>query len=311
VLAARSFPTRRLELYDEEDLMGRLTEVQGEPAFIRPITPDSFEGVDFVFFTGSVEFTRKYWELAAVRGCRVIDMSGALAAGTSVRIAGPLATGAMPAGEGRVFIAAHPAALVITAVLRKLAAFEVTRAVVNAFEPASERGGAGLDEMHQQTLSLLSFKPVPQKVFDSQVAFNLLAAWGEESVRPSLAELEERIDQELQALSAAASEQVPRASVRLLQAAVFHGHTFSMFVELEKSPDAADLERAFQGEGFDVRGEGTEGASPVGAASSDEIMVGDFRRDRVPGQGYWLWAAADNLRLLALNAVRIAEMSAD
>ena len=43
-------------------------------------------------------------------------------------------------------------------------------------EPASEQGKAGLDELHQQTVGLLSFQSVPKDVYDTQVAFNLKAA---------------------------------------------------------------------------------------------------------------------------------------
>ena len=33
-----------------------------------------------------------------------------------------------------------------------------------------------MDELHQQTVNLLSFQPLPKDVFDTQVAFNLVAA---------------------------------------------------------------------------------------------------------------------------------------
>ena len=43
------------------------------------------------------------------------------------------------------------------------------------FEPASEHGQRGMDELHQQTVNLLSFQPLPKDVFDAQVAFNMVA----------------------------------------------------------------------------------------------------------------------------------------
>jgi len=36
-------------------------------------------------------------------------------------------------------------------------------------------------------------------------------------------------------------------------------------------------------------------------------MVGDIRPDKNHPGAWWIWAAADNLRLAAVNAVRIAE----
>jgi aspartate-semialdehyde dehydrogenase len=40
------------------------------------------------------------------------------------------------------------------------------------------------------------------------------------------------------------------------------------------------------------------------------MVIGDIRADSASSRGYWLWVVADNLRLLARNAVRIAEEAA-
>ena len=60
------------------------------------------------------------------------------------------------------------------------------RVVATVFEPASEHGQKGMDELHEQTVNLLSFQQLPKKVFDTQVAFNMVARYGEQSV-PALA----------------------------------------------------------------------------------------------------------------------------
>ena len=54
----------------------------------------------------------------------------------------------------------------------------IRRAVATVFEPASERGQRAMDELHQQTVNLLSFQPLPKDVFDVQVAFNMVARYG-------------------------------------------------------------------------------------------------------------------------------------
>ena len=52
---------------------------------------------------------------------------------------------------------------------------------MHIFEPASECGTAGIDEMQQQTVNLLSFQPLPKKVFDAQLAYAMLAQLGSEA----------------------------------------------------------------------------------------------------------------------------------
>lgn len=303
-----SMPAHEVRLLDDDELLGLLTEFQGQPAFIRSIERESFENLDFAFFTAAREFTQKYWRLADPGRVRIIDLTDALEDEPGAVVAGPLATGELPPGDPRIFIAAHPAALVIAAVLRRLSEhFAVARAIVNVFEPASERGSAGVEELHQQTVGLLSFHEIPHKVFGSQLAFNLLPAGGEEA-RPTLVEVEARVGRHLEKLLGG---RTARPSIRVVQSPTFHAHSFSFYIELEQPRAIEDLERALAGPGFDVRTGSQEAPNAIGAAASEEDMViGDIRADSASPRGYWLWAAADNLRLLARNAVRIAEQSA-
>ena len=303
-LERRRFPARRLLLLDEEDIRGQLTEFQGEPAVIGSLERDSFEGMEFVFLAASPVYSRNVWKLADRAGCRIIDLTEALEQ-EGACIAGPLATGALPDSSGRVYVSAHPAALVIASLLRRTWAAGLTprRTIVHVFEPASERGSAGIEELHQQTVALLSFHELPKEVFGSQLAFNLLAAYGEE-IGPLLAGVEERVAGHLARLLPSG---IAPPSLRVLQSATFHGHAFSFYLELEQRREAAEVEAAFAGTGYDLRRAGQEAPSAVGSASSEEIMVGDIRPDKNHPGAWWIWAAADNLRLAAVNAVRIAE----
>ena len=113
---------------------------------------------------------------------------------------------------------AHPAAVVLaTLLLRAQKAGEVKQVVATAFEPASEHGQKGMDELHQQTINLLSFQQLPKSVFDTQVAFNLLSRYGEESV-PTLAAVERRVMKHYRHI---AGKDAPIPSLLLLQAPVF------------------------------------------------------------------------------------------
>jgi len=54
----------------------------------------------------------------------------------------------------------------------------------------------GIDELHRQTVNLMSFLPIPKAIFDEQLVFNLLARFGDEA-KQSLAALEERVESHL------------------------------------------------------------------------------------------------------------------
>ena len=73
-------------------------------------------------------------------------------------------------------VPAHPAALALALVMERLQqAAPVRFAAATVLVPASEFGRAAMDELHQQTVSLLSFQGLPRAVYDAQVAYNLLA----------------------------------------------------------------------------------------------------------------------------------------
>ena len=170
------------------------------------------------------------------------------------------------------------------------------------FEPASERGRRGLDELQQQTVAVLSFKKFKTDVFDAQLGFNLLARYGEEAMEP-LDGIEQRLERHLASLLAAYPS-TPMPSLRLIQAPVFHGHSFSVWVEFEENPGAEALERALAKTGIDVRAD--DPPSAVGIAGQSGLSAGAIAVDQNHPRACWLWLVADNLHLTAENALAVA-----
>ena len=142
-------------------------------------------------------------------------------------------------------------------------------------------------------------------MFDAQVGFNLLARYGEEAEEP-LELIEQRIERHLASLLAAYPA-VPMPSLRLIQAPVFHGHSFSVWAEFEEAPGVEAIAQMLSTEGFDVRAD--EPPTNVGVAGQSGLSVGAIAEDRNHPRAVWLWMAADNLRLAAENAVAVARES--
>src|ERR1700727_173285 len=76
-------------LLDEEDAQGQLEQVGDEVTVVQAIGVDAFEKVDFTFFTGSEDLTRKHWRQALRSGSTVLDLSGALDQETGVLVRAP------------------------------------------------------------------------------------------------------------------------------------------------------------------------------------------------------------------------------
>ena len=94
-------------------------------------------------------------------------------------------------------------------------------------------------------------------------------------------------------------------AMTLIQAPVFHAHTFSIYIELDNPMAVGDFSRSLAGEHVQIARAPEDSPSNVNVAGKDEIMVA-VRRDVVHENGFWLWAAVDNLRLAALTAADCA-----
>ena len=303
-LAAASF-----FLLDEEEVQGQLEQVGDEVTFVQAIGADAFEHMDFTFFAGTEDLTRKHWREALRSGSTVLDLSGALDQETGVLVRAPwLGSAAVtPDLFTPAVVPAHPAALSLALVLERLQlAAPVRFAAATVMEPASEFGRAAMDELHQQTVTLLSFQGMPRAIYDAQVAYNLLSGLGE-SAAVSLNAAEARIRRHYEALSAG---RWPALALQVIHSPVFHGHTFSIAVELERAAEISALEEALSGEHVDLVLEDTDSPSNLAATGQNDVLV--RLRPELGGRNssettrLWLWAASDNLRLHAQNAVECA-----
>src|SRR5439155_4819373 len=117
-----------------------------------------------------------------------------------------------------------------------------------------EHGKSGVDELQQQTIGLLSFKGQPKAIFDAQLAFNMLARYGDEAPVP-LEESELRIERHLASLLVS-SGHAPMPSLRLIQAPVFHVFGISLCIEFASHTKVAVIEQTLDDERIEVRIEG-------------------------------------------------------
>lgn len=289
----------------EGEPVGILTEQQGEPAVMTALQADDIRSSTVALLAGPADSTRKAYELAAGVGARPIfvDASGALEDNPQARLRAPMVEPS--AGDAsRLHVIAHPAAIALALFLHRLQqTAPIRRCVVVVFEPASERGQAGLDELQQQTVGLLSFQKLKKKVYDAQVSFNMLPQYGEDAPR-SLEQIELTIDKHLATLLSKLGA-VPMPSLRVVQAPVFHGYSFEIWVEFEQSPDTQAITKALNREPIDVRPKDLEPPTNAGIAGQSGIAVGAITPDRNDARACWFWMVADNLRITADNAVEV------
>ena len=76
-------------LLDEDEVQGQLDQVGDEITFVQAIGPDAFDRIDFTFFCGMEDLTRKHWRDALRAGSTVLDLSGALDQEAGVLVRAP------------------------------------------------------------------------------------------------------------------------------------------------------------------------------------------------------------------------------
>ncbi|MGH9413155.1 MAG: Asd/ArgC dimerization domain-containing protein [Terriglobales bacterium] len=270
-----------------------LAEFGGEAAVLEPCTAETLAEVELCFLAGTATEARDMAEIAP-KSTLLVDLTGGLAGRESSVVAGLEAEAA--ASRPPLIVVAHPAAQALAHVLDRLqSAGVIQTAAATVFEPASQRGWAGIQELQQQSTRLLSLQGLPEDVFGCQVAFDLRPRLGAQA-DPGLGAVRRRIAAELQALGV---KSLPAVSV--LQAPVFHGSLLSLYVCF-RSPVAQDAVLAALASSW--LAPSTDYPDAISAAGADRIALGPIRSD--PAGGYWLWAAVDNLRRTAFSAVDAA-----
>jgi aspartate-semialdehyde dehydrogenase len=308
VLNDRNFPALETKLLDDDESIGQLETLGDEVSFIQSVRTEQFDKIDFTFFASDQECTRKNWKTVRDNGSAIVDLSSALEDEPGAVVRSPwierqLGQSLAPELQPGPSVVAHPAAVVLALLLLRLQKAGAIKSIVaTVFEPASEHGQKGMDELHQQTVNLLSFQELPKKIFDTQVAFNLITRYGEQSA-PSLQDVEKRIGKHYQRI---AGKDAPVPSLLLVQAPIFHGHAFVVHAELGAVADLERLSQAVSGDHVHVVQPAEDSPSNVNVAGQGEIQV-SVKLDAANPNSVWLWAAADNLRVAATTAVECAE----
>ncbi len=295
ILRERTFPFDKVALLDSTgENAGALTDIGDEPTVVSPVSPIELEDLDLVFFCGPPGRNREWIDRYGEDRFLVIDV-----AQPSTVEEGTLAVAGVNlddvAGE-RQIVSPHPVAIPMALILHQIESvtpIEICTATV--IQPASEFEQAGVEELAQQTVSVLSIKSVPNQIFDRQLAFNLYPAL-EQNEPFIVAQLRKLIDPETE------------LALLITQGTIFHGHTFSLFIRTRDELDRDRVINALKSNPAIAFPEGDQAFGTIDAAGRDEVLIAEVRPDPSIRGGFWVWAVCDNLRRSsALNAVLIAE----
>jgi aspartate-semialdehyde dehydrogenase len=306
LLEESRFAGEDFRLVDEELAAGILTEAGGEPAMIQPVEEGSFEKARIIFFTGSSDFTLANFEMASRSGAVILDLSGHSISFANTFVWYP----GLEKVRGQTFpekphLAAVPSAAAegiarLSLALREMGAKYIA---VTVLQPVSAAGKGGIEELETQTKQLLSFQSPGKELFDAQVAFNSVDRFGPHSrVDLNAARLTLRNE-----IGACLRGEGALPTVQVVHVPVFYGVTFAACAKLADGVNEVGISGACQRGGFAILDEPGIGPNNISAAGETVIQLSKPKADPLQPGNWWFWGAADNIRLPAWNAVKLAE----
>jgi aspartate-semialdehyde dehydrogenase len=304
LLEESRFASWDLSLVDEEIAAGTLTEAAGEPAVIQPVEEGTFDRAKLIFFTGSAPFTERNLSAARESGASVIDLSGAALNSPGVQVWFAMEAVGHNADKNKTLYAVPSAPGLATAkLLHALGPAGLFRLSLIFFRPVSEAGRPGIEELESQTTQLLSFQSTGQPVFDTQVAFNLIDRYGSAS-RENLQSVRARIRTEA---GIAVGRNSVEPSIQVLHAPVFYGYTFAAIAELNSKSSKNALVEMCRKAGFTLEPDPDSPLGNLNASGDSAIHLALPESDPAQSATWWFWGAADNIRLPAATAIKLAE----
>ncbi|MBV4530631.1 aspartate-semialdehyde dehydrogenase [Pseudomonas sp. SWRI107] len=306
ILEELSFPVATLHLLASMESAGSSVMFAGKKIKVREVDSFDFAQAKLVFFAASPAVSRSFAPKAQAAGCAVIDLSGALdGAYAVVPEANAERAGQLP--QPAVITSPTAGAVALAVALAPLKGLlDIERIQVNACLAVSAQGKEAVGELARQTAELLNARPLEPRIFDRQVAFNLLAQVGTPDEQGHTG-VERRLVSELRQLLGLPDLKI---SVTCIQVPVFFGDSFSVAVQSRCPVDLAAVSRALDSAASVELVEPGDYPTPVGdAVGQDVVYVGRVRRGIDEDEQLNLWLTTDNVRKGgALNAVQVAQL---
>ena len=308
VMAERYPNAHRFKLLASHRSAGRTITINGRDHVVEETTEASFDGVDLAFISVSATVSRQFAPAAVAAGAVVIDDGSAFRMEPNVPLVVPEVNGAdVEWHEGIISIpncsttplvmAAHP--------LRQLS--PIVRIVADTYQSVSGAGGAAIDELRDQSRTLLDGGNPNPEALPQRIGFNVFPHIDSFLDSGYTREEQKMIDESRKILH----EPEIAISATCVRVPVYVSHSAAVHLEFERPVNPAEAREALaRMPGITVLDDPAQGIYPMpaDAAGQDDVFVGRIRRDASNPNGLVLWIVSDNLRKgAALNSIQIAE----
>lgn len=310
LIEERKFPLGKLKLFASDRSKGQTRTCAGQTVAVEVQTPESFNGLDVVFFSSGDEISKDWAPIAAKAGAVVIDNSAAFRMDADKLLCVPEVNGHL-LGKPRGMVIANPncSTIQLVCALQPLhKEFGIESVHVATYQAVSGGGKDAQNELATQVKAWAAGAALPTpQIFPHPIAMNAIPQIGSFQDNGFCTE-ELKIMRETKKIMGDSSFRVSAFTVRI---PAWNAHSEVAWVRLKKSVEREEvLASLHRQSGLIVEDDPKKSVYPTAHKYSDQngVAVGRIHRDLDDPSTWILWIVSDNLRKgAALNGIQIAE----
>ena len=309
ILAERNFPADELRLLASPRSVGQKVEWQGKTLEVQLACDEAFEGLDIVLGAAENDIAERFAPAIVKAGAVFVDNSSAFRLHPDVPLVVPeINPEDVKKHKGVIANPNCTTIISLVAVNALNADSPIETMIASSYQATSGAGAAGPVELMDQVDAIRQGKSVEPKVFQHQIAFNVIPQIGGEAFEGYTSE-EMKLQNEGRRIMHLPDLRVSCTCVRV---PVVRSHSVSILV---RTKEKISVERAREliakAPGCRLVDDLANKSYPMPLDTSDQdiVFVGRIREDLTADNGLNIWCCGDQVRKgAATNAVQIAEL---
>ena len=309
ILAERNFPVEELHLLASPRSVGQKVEWQGQELTVELACDEAFEGMDIVLGAAENDIAEKFAPAIVKAGAVFVDNSSAFRLDPNVPLVVPEINPQDALNHQGIISNPNCTTIISLVAVNALNTDSPIEAMVaSSYQATSGAGAAGPVELMDQVAALGRGEQPEIKVFQHQIAFNVIPQIGGEAFEGYTSE-EMKLQNEGRKIMHLPELKVSCTCVRV---PVVRSHSVSIVV---KTKEKISVERAKEliagAPGCRLVDDLKNKVYPMPLDTSDQdiVFVGRIREDLTSDNGLNIWCCGDQVRKgAATNAVQIAEL---
>ena len=309
ILSERNFPVEELHLLASARSVGQKVEWQGQELTVELACDEAFEGMDIVLGAAENDIAERFAPAIVKAGAVFVDNSSAFRLNPDVPLVVPEINPQDALNHKGIISNPNCTTIISLVAVNALnAASPIEALVASSYQATSGAGAAGPVELMDQVDALRRGEKPEIKVFQHQIAFNVIPQIGGEAYEGYTSE-EMKLQNEGRKIMHLPDLKVSCTCVRV---PVVRSHSVSIVVKTKEKisvEKAKELIAAAPGCRLVDDLKNKVYPMPLDTSDQDIVFVGRIREDLTSENGLNLWCCGDQVRKgAATNAVQIAEL---